>query len=229
MKIDLEWALSSYFFLSGLLSQKHPIVYLGWTLEWEMLFYLVFGLSLFFRSWLISLTFVFTVLSIVAIASSSYILLEFLGGLIIALIHYKRVVSARTGGLILGIGILLLSLSISQTIRDLDISRVIIWGIPSLLIVLGAISVTQFKSSFGRLLGDASYSIYLVQMFTIPVFYKVLSKFQLSINTDLAALFCLIASAFAGVFLYWLIEKPLTRLIKVLLMLKHRLKSANQS
>lgn len=45
MKMTSSWALSSFFFISGPFYNTYPVLYLGWTLEYEMLFYVVFAVG----------------------------------------------------------------------------------------------------------------------------------------------------------------------------------------
>jgi exopolysaccharide production protein ExoZ len=213
MIISTEWVLASLGFMSTAIVGKSPIVYVGWTLEWEMLFYLVFGLSLWFRSWAVTLSVTSLALISIALVVSDFILLEFLAGLIIALL-FKRYGFNSFGKISLILGGLLLSLSISEEVRELVESRVILWGLPSVLIVYGAVTTPQVSIKLGKLLGDASYSIYLIQMLSIPVFYKILSFLNIQLNNDLLAITCLIATAIGGTVMYLLIEKPMTQLIK---------------
>ncbi len=42
-----------------------------------------------------------------------------------------------------------------------------------------------------KVLGDASYSIYLIQIFTIPAFYKFAKIALGGLNDDVAAVVCL--------------------------------------
>lgn len=211
--VTTEWAFASLGFVSNAIFGKNPIVYLGWTLEWEMLFYLVFGASLWFRSWLVTLTVTIVTLLLFAIAASNFILVEFIAGLLIALL-FKRFEINKFGKTSLAIGSILLLLSINDEVRLFIESREILWGIPSALIVYGGVSTTQINSSISKLLGDASYSIYLIQMLSIPVFYKLLSKIGLNVNTDILAIICLLATAIGGTIMYMVIEKPITRFIK---------------
>jgi len=213
MVITTEWALSSLGFMSTAVMGKLPIVYVGWTLEWEMLFYLVFGLSLWFRSWAVTLSVTSLALICVALAVSDLILLEFLAGLMVALL-FKHYNFNRFGKISLILGGFLLSLSISEEVRQLIESRVILWGIPSILIVYGAVTTPQVSSKLGKLLGDASYSIYLIQMLSIPVFYKFLSFLNVQLSNDLLAITCVIGTAIGGTVTYLLIERPMTQLIK---------------
>ena len=213
MIISTEWVLASLGFMSAAVVEKFPVLAVGWTLEWEMLFYLVFGLSLWFRSWAVTLSVTSLALIGIAIAVSNFILLEFLAGLIIALL-FKRYGFNSFGKVSLILGGLLLSLSISEEVRALVESRVILWGLPSVLIVYGAVTTPQVSSKLGKLLGDASYSIYLFHQFLIPVLYKIQSFLDIQLSNDLLALTCFIASAIGGTVMYLIIEKPMTQLIK---------------
>ena len=47
--IDVKSSVTSFLFISQLLNNSNPIINLGWTLELEMLFYLIFGISLYFK------------------------------------------------------------------------------------------------------------------------------------------------------------------------------------
>ena len=211
--ISIKWALASLGFLSNVLVEKSPIVTVGWTLEWEMLFYLVFGLSLWFRSWTTSLFTTCVVLLGVAFITANFILVEFIAGLCIALL-YKRYGYQRYGMFSLFLGAILLSLSLFDSVKLLIDSRVILWGLPSIFIVYGVICSPQIESKIGKLLGDASYSIYLIQMLSLPVYYKFLSILNVRMNNDLLVIVCLIATAIGGVTLYLLVEKPMINFLK---------------
>ena len=211
--ITTEYALASLGFISNTFMGEEPILYLGWTLEWEMLFYLVFGLSLWFRSWLVILSLTSLALIGIAFAASDFIVLEFIAGLLIALL-FKLYGFNSFGKVSLVLGGLLLSFSISEEVRALVENRVILWGLPSIFIVYGVVAAPQINSKLGKLLGDASYSIYLIQVFSIPIFYKLLVALNIQLSNDVLALACLIATAIAGTVMYLFIEKPMTHLIK---------------
>ena len=213
MVIDAKSLLASLGFMAGAITGKNPIIGVGWTLELEMFFYLVFGLSLWFRSWLATLFASSIILLSVALFISNFILLEFIAGAFIALL-YCRYEFKRFGALAFLLGVLLLSLSLLDSVQSLAVSRVVLWGIPSALIVYGAISVPQLKSSLGKLLGDASYSIYLIQVFSIPLFYKFIALINIKINSDFLAISCLLATAIVGVAIYLFVEKPMIHFLK---------------
>ena len=214
MIVTPTWAFSSFFFTSSVFSDKHPIVYVGWTLEWEMFFYVMFACGLFFRSWRIQAGFVAIAIFFVSIISNNFIAIEFLFGMFLAYIHKNFVISKLRGSAVFIFGISLLLVSISSKISELELNRVLVWGMPSFFIVFGLLYCPQIKTRLFTYLGDASYSIYLVQMLTIPAFYKISSKLLSGWNGDVLALFCLISSVGFGCIIYSLIEKPITLKIK---------------
>lgn len=207
--ITVGWALASYAFNSNALGLGNPILHVGWTLQWEILFYLIFGLGLWFRNWSTALIFNGLMLTVLATYTANYILLEFVGGLLAALLHNKFYSKPHYGWCALSLGSFLLLISISSTVSQAIEHRVLLWGLPSLLIVFGAVTVKQFRTTVGNLLGDASYSIYLLQVLSIPAFYKFMSWIGINFNNDLLALLCLIFTAVGGLLMYLFLEKPL--------------------
>jgi exopolysaccharide production protein ExoZ len=202
--------LSSYLFLSSTVMSHPPLVFVGWTLEWEMLFYLVFGISLFFSTWHRSILFVFVVLSAISTSLANPIVIEFFAGMLIAYALRAKPLSHTKGLILLIFGVFLLFASIDDAVTELSLNRIIISGIPAFFIVLGAVYSKQINSRLLTYLGDASYSIYLVQVLTIPAFYKLTKALSLDINSDLLSIFCLITSVVTGVLMYSLLEKPMT-------------------
>lgn len=98
-----------------------------------------------------------------------------------------------------------------------SLHRVIVWGLPATLVVLGAVNLKQSKNNVFTELGNASYSLYLIQVFTIPIFYKVIKLLHLSpIYNNLYAVFCVIFSALVGYVFYYFVEKNLSALISLI-------------
>ena len=187
-----------------------PSLSVGWTLCFEMLFYLGTALALATRTWV-----PLAVFAVAAMAAQVHgnalaefvgnpIILEFLMGL--AITRLPR--SETIGWLELAVGFLLLAAGPDFHDRDtalsahLSIWRVIQWGIPCAIIIHGALSL---ESSFGGklwsplvFLGDASYSIYL---FHLPV------TFLSTLPWYVTALFCLAV----GSAIHQLAERPIHR------------------
>jgi len=118
------------------------------------------------------------------------------------------------GLIIASIGFLLLLCSINQ-INDINLTRIVFWGLPSSLIVFGLVYAKQFNNALLKYLGDASYSIYLIHPFIISAFYKLITLLSITTNHDLLAIIALFLSVSCGAFMYSYIEKPMTLFIKL--------------
>ncbi len=214
LQVTTSWTLSSLAFLSWWWNGSQPLLYVGWTLEWEMAFYLLFALSLAAKSLRVQMSVLVAGLALLALYSGYLIVIEFLFGIIAAYIYHYHKPTAATGWLLVIVGIALLLVTLQSQYRmlvmELGVQRVLHWGVPALLIVLGVSLIQQFKWGWLHYLGHASYSIYLIQMLTIPVFYKLAVVFLPTTNTDVLALACLLGSIMIGCLTYALIEKPLT-------------------
>ena len=81
---------------------------------------------------------------------------------------------------------------IAQTFGGVDWPRVIAYGLPSVLIILGAAVLDLQKplltSSVGSALGDASYSLYLSHYIVLSAVGMVLAKISLGISGILVGL-----------------------------------------
>jgi exopolysaccharide production protein ExoZ len=152
-----------------------PIVGVGWTLNYEMFFYVLFSGCLIFarRTAVIVLSLALTMFGLfgrsfnlpTALAYlADPIILEFVFGVVIGFAYREfngpaKIISAT----LLAIGA---AGFVSTAVFDLSfLSRVIIWGIPSACLVSGAILIGEASTNhFWRaatFLGDISYSLYL--------------------------------------------------------------------
>src|SRR5262249_13351579 len=142
------------------------------------------------------------------------LVLEFLAGMLLAkYVRYVRRVPIAVAAAALILGLL----------GDLFINaeatpwRALLWGFPSALAVFGAVGlesrVRHFRGRRWRLLGDASYSLYLVHMFTLPAVVMVAAKIGGPGGWTLVVLSVLISIA-ASVASYMWFEKPLGRRLK---------------
>ena len=212
--IDIKSSISSFLFISQLFNNSFPIINLGWTLEWEMLFYLIFGISLYFKSLNKIIIFIFFMMILIFFVSQKLFFIEFFLGVITGYSYIKfKKINQNIGIIILALGILGLLMSINPSSKLHTYDRFIIWGLPSTLIVIGAIYTKQIKNKFLLYLGDASYSIYLVQILTIPGYYKFISFLNLENNYTLLSIVCLILSITFGCIFHSYVEKKL-KLVK---------------
>ena len=212
--IDVKSSISSFLFVSQLLNNSNPIINLGWTLEWEMLFYLIFGIALYFKTLSRIVIAIFFMMLLVFLVSHKFYFLEFFLGVITGYMYVKfKKVNHHFGHIFLIVGILALIMSINTNGKIINYDRFIIWGLPATLIVIGAIYSKQIQIKLFLYLGDASYSIYLLQMLTIPGFYKVITFLNIEINNTFLSIICLILSVSFGCLFYSCVEKKL-KLVK---------------
>lgn len=211
----------------------------SWTLSYEIFFYIIFGLLIYFKPkfclpavaiWLTAVLLKFV--GIFTVPEDSIILqflfsqlhLEFAFGLLAAhIVSNYKIANAKK---LIYIGIFLYTLAAINFNYDLyPISDVIIFAIPSTILVIGAAGLEMHKTinvpSFWILLGNASYSLYLVHGFVINNITKITVNLGLidaiTSNTIMLTLFALInavAAVIVGCLIYLLIEKPLLILLR---------------
>ena len=227
---DAAHVIASYIFLAWphpvIDGRLWPLVVPGWTLNYEMLFYAIVAVSLVFRrgvrAWLISAVIVGLIamglllrpISVLAFYTDQ-ILIEFLFGITIGMVYTRpSPIKPAVAYAALGVGILaLLIMGPASSHAD----RAITWGVPMALIVFGSLNrgLLLAPTALFRLLGDASYSIYLTQFFAIAAGARVLATVTAAVGTDfwgkLLTSAAIVAVAIAtGVVIYLVVERPLT-------------------
>lgn len=220
---DLVIILKSLFFIPHY-SQADPtmiwpVVAPGWSLVFEMYFYLLFAASLVFprawRLWIISfcITGIFVVATMLpaqgAVAGffRDTIVFEFVLGIALAAAYLRgfKLPSSVAYLLLLGGFALLLF--------DLPADRFFKYGIPALMIVTGTVYCTIPNNRFMVLLGDSSYALYLVHIFTLGVCRKLFPPF-LGDGMMAAILFVIlsiIACVISGLVTHYVIDNWLLR------------------
>lgn len=231
---SVSHVLASYFFIPsgrGVMEEIRPVLALGWTLNYEMLFYVLFAVALllplrFGIIWLSALMLALALVGnlvnpqFVQIAFwTSPIILEFLFGVYVALIFRSGLRIGRGVALaLLAIG-LLGFVNVSAPWDDAALPQFLRSGVPAALLVLaGAIGPVPRAGRlvlWGVALGDASYSLYLAHPFILRPMRAIWEK---TVGDDLphgVFIFCAsIAAAIVAVILYRLIEKPLTSYVQ---------------
>jgi exopolysaccharide production protein ExoZ len=223
----------SLFFIpwyEGHLSQKTSAFYfLGWTLMYEMFFYCVFAIVLFlhpkmqFFTIVCSLSFLVTAGLLLnfkngpSFTYTSPLLLEFVAGCLVGRLYERKMIPPSVVGTVLFGAALLAIIATSWSVPDTLLARSLMWGVPSMLILLGALSLETFveghQSKLLLLLGDASYSIYLSHFIAFLVFNSAVKRMDLLHTFDSkVAVYSTLGVAFSlvvGAAIYALIERPL--------------------
>jgi len=210
----IELISSSYFFYSYLINDIYPIIVQGWTLEFELLFYIIFAVSLNFRSLKLTIIFATIILTLITVLTKQFLFIEFIFVMIIAYMYNEIKINKRIGLTCLMFGFFLLLLSIEYSMRLESLSRIFFWGIPSTLIIFGSVFGKQLNNSILLYLGNASYSIYLVHLFSIIAFYRFSSIFLKGYDADILVIFCFILTIISGCLFYSFIEKPIITFFK---------------
>jgi exopolysaccharide production protein ExoZ len=227
-QFDWQHVISSYLFLlsENTAGQIGTVMQTGWTLCFEVYFYLVFALLLNLprRAFLAVSGAIFA--AGVALGTGAEpppwvtvatnpLLFEFYFGAVIAFLFLNGLILPRlvaTAAVILGIATIILT-------RDVDLgawTRAVCWGLPSAALLFGAVSWERAGLQVPRLsvtLGDSSYSLYLVHPFVIPAMGKLWSALHLGEHAPPAILFLMAFSLAlaAGHASYLVVEKPVTR------------------
>ncbi len=141
-------------------------------------------------------------------------LLQFAAGVLVArAAQNRRLPDAVAGGLLLGAGVAILALMQAFDFVN-ELWRPFLWGVPALLIVLGAVTletrVGVLPSRALKALGDASYAIYLVHLPVTAVVAHTLGHD----NPWTLAPVAVVASAAAGLAWRAWLEKPLIDILR---------------
>ncbi len=209
---------------------NHP----SWTLVYEMVFYVLFSISLLVSrkktcSAIIVVLFIIAVLVITRIigqqprvgsVNAGYMLgdklmLNFAAGCILALMHNRL----KNVNLIPFWFFSLIVISIFIVVFNfIKAERIFLSGVPAMLIIAVA-SVTQNSDSFiFKLLhkiGDASYIIYLFHIyFALALQQSVRANYGNIEAVQLIAITCVVLAIVSGVFLNKTLEKPILQYYK---------------
>lgn len=224
-----------------------PFYTLGWTLNYEMFFYVLFASALFLPREKAVMAVAAALLALVGLGTllpgmpvplafwSKPIVLEFVAGMGIALAHRRGIRLPRLGQLTMLVTAFVIlfadpmgaSAKPDTWITPNDWVRLFCWGLPATLMMAALmLSSAAEKPAEGRLarfwvqLGDASYALYLIHPFVIVG----LRKIWLTTGAHQALGFwpmvglALVLSIVAAFLAYRLIEKPVTRALNAFLL-----------
>ncbi|MCX8533621.1 acyltransferase family protein [Chryseobacterium luquanense] len=200
-----------------------PVLFLGWSLNYEIFFYIVFGISLFFkqkRSLFITLFFIFfyilghflTIDNPFWMMITSSLNIYFIMGILLSIFLSKVDISKTTALLLSSSGIILFFLFFFNFI-NLKSELIIVGTVSGLVFsfLLGDYSLKIKGNKFLIFLGDISYSLYLSHPFVEVFFrrFKTDGLYTIPFFT-LKIIFAIGVAAF----LYYFIEKKVTYYLK---------------
>jgi peptidoglycan/LPS O-acetylase OafA/YrhL len=209
----------------------HPVYSLGWTLNYEMFFYVVFAGALLLPRQR-------AVLAVAAVLSglvvfgrfvqpvsaqiafwSDPIVLEFVFGMALALLMDRGCLLPWVARLGLAVvALLLLHADLIKSDGALVLPQVVAYGVPAAMLVAAAVlgpfsSVWLAVEVSVATLGDASYALYLVHPFAIRALRELFAYSGLvtSLGPQVFVILAVVAAGILAVVVCQFAEKPMTR------------------
>ena len=229
--IDPWHVLGSFLFfpVENPYGQFYPVMILGWTLQFEVLFYVIFCIGLFF-SRKVGLSIIVGAVTLLGLSSlvihfqsgpmafwSNSIVLEFVYGIGLAELRARGFrLSAAKGWAVFALGCGLLSLMQWAGLQFQYGLRAVWIGIPALVMCAGPALIAQTDGARPSLLkrvlvfgGDASFALYLSHPFSINLVAIAVSRFGIQNPWTYIAL-ATAASLVGAALVYEVLERPLT-------------------
>jgi exopolysaccharide production protein ExoZ len=203
-----------------------PILVAGWTLTYEMLFYVLMGVVLTMprRIGLPGLAGTLCLLAAanvlvpladpVLLTVTNPLILEFLAGVALAELRFRVRLPGQGGALLLAAGAIL-AFWLPRTSHALPgVWRFAWWGLPSGMLVMAAVSLEDAGKimRFAPMLaiGDASYSIYLFHPFILKTAENAFAVYPFLLRCAAAVVAC----TALGLFAYYVVERPMTKRLR---------------
>lgn len=224
---DPAHVLASYFFVPWLHPVENypfPVVIPGWTLNYEMFFYVAFATCLALpaqiRLWALAVVLgglvlvgqVFDPQQVQLRFYSSSLFLEFLLGIGVGiLVQRGRLMDGRLAAFLAPMMLLAIWLLDASPLRGLS------WGLPAAVFIYALISLEREgrmpRVALCLLLGNASYSLYLIHPMVLSALDQIIARVGVTVTGPLPELGLTSAivavAALAGCVCYWLVERPL--------------------
>jgi len=207
---DLLWSMA---FLSGTIKNQVPIIDQGWSLEYEMIFYLLISIFLIVSKGMNAIFFAICTLFVFVTLGMSQIVLEFGFGIGIYIIVSRFHLSKLLLRISIMMGITMLTfVSLSGIGNDF---RSVFFGFPAALIVLGGTSANVKNRKRLILLGEISYSLYLSQSLVLWWLVKFAVQIHF-VNAQVIFLLCIAPTIciLIGYGVYNFLERPLSVILK---------------
>jgi exopolysaccharide production protein ExoZ len=232
----------SFLFIPYRIKQSGPILSLGWTLNYEMFFYVIIAICIALWGSRKGMVVCLTILVVLVCLGSAYpaenyilnfysanIILEFVCG---SLLYYFGVNfgmgdsrGSRYFFLLLGLASFMFLIYANCYLYTIPM-RFWLYGIPALfvtnmaLILENKVDLKNWWHRLGVLLGDASYAMYLVHPFVIYAFIRLIFKHvQLDslVFRFVELIFTMVVVCAVSVVIYKFFEKPLIAKVKLIL------------
>lgn len=213
--------------------QTYPLLQVGWTLNYEMFFYALFGCCLLLRAQhrvmavilllggLVTLGVMLPSEQPIWMVYTNPLLLEFMAGVVIGYIF----TSSWRPDAAFGYGMVLLSVFAyaglnHELLVDTSAARSLSFGVPAALLITGLTTIERASGMPGiswlHRLGDASYAIYLSHVFVLGGLRWIWGRSSSLIDLPPSAFItaAMLTSLAVGLLLHVVFERPLVRFLQ---------------
>lgn len=223
---DAAELLKSLFFVPFVKSNGnvHPLLYLGWTLNYEMLFYSLFALALVLaprRPHTLAAVILLTLFAIGRVVHFDHvplrfwtapIVIEFVFGIAAYDLWRNGVLSRlpKEAAVMIAVGAWLFLASMPSLPSE-HTMRPWLWGLPAMVLLLVTLSLERRWAvpALWLLIGNASYSLYLTHAYVIQALQKKVVRLDSFTPTKVALMVLVVALCCAlAVACFKLIERP---------------------
>jgi exopolysaccharide production protein ExoZ len=203
-----------------------PVMVPGWTINYEIAFYALISITLLLprRGGLLMVAMALCLLSLLhpvvgadsapLLTYTNPIMLEFLAGIGVAELRLRNRLPNPVVAIFL-IGFALVGYlwpAVAHLPDGWD--RLLMWGLPSLLVVTGALACEAggwvIRVPLLKVLGDASYAIYLSHPFIIEIVIRALHSYPAPVRIITP----IVIATGLGVCIHFLVERPMTQKLR---------------
>jgi exopolysaccharide production protein ExoZ len=207
-----------------------PVYSLGWTLNYEMMFYCLFALALPLKRSIAVALVVCVLMAMVMVGQlipssmtmlqfwTRSIIIEFGLGMIIGHMALSGVRPDRTTGIVLivmGICLLVFGKVFPLFVPD----RALLFGLPAALFVMAALAFDKSQDNAPAIkmfasLGDASYAIYLLHPFVLRGLGMTLNTLAITLHPLIFLITGVTLTCMLAVFVWRWFERPVTQALQ---------------
>ena len=204
--------LLSFSFMTTFTNSK-PLIYVGWSLELELYFYLVCAIAIKIKKWINEFYFILIICILLSFITNQPILIELCYGFVLSRISVAKFnkPACTIFSVIIAVGFFLIS-----NLEEWDrayVGRQFTWGVSAFFLVLSCIIYSRNKKNVFCYLGRISFCLYLVQVFTLPLTFKVCQYLDVNMGAYILII-TMSLSLLAAVLLYEIWDNPIRGYIR---------------
>lgn len=201
--------ITSLMFCSQYFGFEFPLLLPGWSLEYEMVFYALMALAIWWRGARFTGVTCAAVVALVAAQALRPIALEFVLGMVAGYLFPRRLPSRYAlPALAVAIAVFGYGSTVLHDRVESDWYRFAFWGVPMFVLLLNGLNLRQVCIPPLLFLAECSYSIYVSHHVSIYVYAKLLSSGLIGTGWGyLGVLSCFAFCIAIGIAVHYAIER----------------------